>query len=523
MITAGNHASLSEILLSRQVDRVIDDQFDGGRKLRILVVEDERIVARDLQIRLAGMGYEVTEIVSSKAEALRSATQKRPAVVLMDIRLNGIAEGIEAARELKEDFNLPVIYLTGHSDGATLAEAAATQPFGYILKPFENRELLAAIETAVYKHRAETHLREANNRLHLAQQAGRVGVFDWNGETGEFHVTPELENLHQAAPGSLRGLDDLWSRGVNEPDQHAIQERFEEWANSERAESSWEHRIPLEHGASLWVQVRAKAYRDPQGRLRRIIGTEVDITSRKEMEEALLNKERELEHSNADLQAYAYTIAHDLQEPVRTLICGVELIERGLAEKMRDADERLLFYVKSSAERLRSMIAGLLEYSRVGQDDEPAAEADCNEVMLAVTQLLKALIEESGARVEAASLPVVAISGHSAVQLFQNLIGNALKFRRKDVEPRVTISAEPAGAWWRFVVADNGIGFDMAYCERIFAVFQRLQSREIEGTGIGLSVCRRIVERAGGAIHAESVPGAGSKFVFTLPAVKSQP
>jgi signal transduction histidine kinase len=520
--TASNHASLSGILAHRQVDRDVNDRFDHARKARILVVEDERIVARDLQIRLTGMAYEVTQIASSKAEALKSAAGKRPDVVLMDIRLNGVAEGIDAARLLKQDFNLPVIYLTGHSDSKTLSEAAATEPFGYILKPFENRELVAAIETAVYKHLAETRLREANNRLQLAQQAGRVGVFDWNGETGEFFVTAELEELHQAAPGSLRDLDDLWSRGADEAGQCAMRERFAEWIQSQRAELSWEHRISLHSGAAIWVQVRAKAYRDAQGRLRRIIGTEVDITGRKEMEQALLVKERELEHSNADLQAYAYTIAHDLQEPVRTLICGVELIERGLTAKMSGADERLLFYVRSSAERLRNMIAGLLEYSRMGQADEPAAKANCNEVMLEVIQMLKALTEETGARIEAGVLPVVAVSEQRVAQLFQNLIGNALKFRRKQVEPRVTVSAERVGAWWRFVVADNGVGFDMAYRERIFGVFQRLQSREVEGTGIGLSVCRRIVERAGGAIYAESVVGEGSKFVFTLPAVESR-
>jgi signal transduction histidine kinase len=521
VITTNNDVSLSAILGERDVDGDSNGRADNGNKLRILVVEDERIIARDLQIRLAGMGYEVTEIASSKSEALRSASRRRPGVVLMDIRLNGVPEGIDAARELKEDFNLPVIYLTGHSDSKTLAEATATEPFGYILKPFENRELVAAIETAVQKHRAESRLREANNRLQLAQQAGRVGVFDWNGETGEFHVTTELEDLHQAAPGSLRDLDDLWGRGRGEAEQRALRERFEEWIQSERAEASWEHRIPLNSGAAIWVQVRAKVYRNAHGRPRRIIGTEVDITGRKEMEEALLAKERELEGSNADLQAYAHTIAHDLQEPVRTLICGVELIERGLGGNLRGADQRLLFYVKNSAERLRNMIAGLLEYSRVGQQDEPAAQTNCHEVLLGVTQLLKTLIEETGARIEVGALPVVAVSDYRVAQLFQNLIGNALKFRRKDVEPRVTVSAERAGAWWRFAVADNGAGFDMAYRERIFGVFQRLQSREIEGTGIGLSVCKRIVERAGGTIYAESVVGEGSKFVFTLPAVES--
>jgi len=362
--TADKDVSLASLLDSKQLGGEKLASRDGVNKLRILVVEDERIVARDLQVRLANLGYEVNEITSSKADALRSASRNRPDLVLMDIRLNGVAEGIEAARELKDDFNLPVIYLTGHSDSATLNQARLTEPFGYILKPFENRELVAAIETAVYKHRAETRLRETNNRLQLAQRAGRVGVFDWNGETGEFYVTPELEEMHHVQTGTLRGLDDLWQRGVAEGEQRQMRQRFEDWFNSSRAEESWEYRIPLHTGPVMWVQVRAKVYRDAQGRPTRVIGTEVDITARKEMEEALLAKENELERSNADLQAYAYTIAHDLQEPVRTLVCGVELMERGLADKAESANQRLLFYVKSSAERLRSMIAGLLEYSR---------------------------------------------------------------------------------------------------------------------------------------------------------------
>jgi PAS domain S-box-containing protein len=404
--TADKDVSLASLLDSKQLGGEKLASRDGVNKLRILVVEDERIVARDLQVRLANLGYEVNEITSSKADALRSASRNRPDLVLMDIRLNGVAEGIEAARELKDDFNLPVIYLTGHSDSATLNQARLTEPFGYILKPFENRELVAAIETAVYKHRAETRLRETNNRLQLAQRAGRVGVFDWNGETGEFYVTPELEEMHHVQTGTLRGLDDLWQRGVAEGEQRQMRQRFEDWFNSSRAEESWEYRIPLHTGPVMWVQVRAKVYRDAQGRPTRVIGTEVDITARKEMEEALLAKENELERSNADLQAYAYTIAHDLQEPVRTLVCGVELMERGLADKAESANQRLLFYVKSSAERLRSMIAGLLEYSRLGQDDETIAEADCNRMVVAVSELLKALIDETGARIEAAALPV---------------------------------------------------------------------------------------------------------------------
>ena len=518
----------SELSLSQMLSKSVGakPRENGGapqdgnpsKKLRILIVEDERIVARDLQIRLTNLGYEVSEIASSKAQAIHSATQNRPDLALMDIRLNGVPEGIDAARELRADFNLPVIYLTGHSDTATLRQARMTEPFGYILKPFENRELAAAIETGVYKHKAETRLRDANNRLHLAQRAGRVGVFDWNADAGELHVTPELEEMRQVPAGSIRDMDDLWCGGSDPAQQHQMRERFEAWIQSDREEESWEHRIPVEMGPTRWVQVRAKAYRDQAGHPLRIIGTEVDITSRKEMEDALLAKEKELERSNADLQAYAYTIAHDLQEPVRTLVVGVELIERSMAEKLDSAQERLFFYVKNSADRLRNMIAGLLEYSRLAQDDETVALADCNSVLKVVMDSLKALIDETGALIRVENLPQLAISEGRVAQLFQNLIGNSLKFRRSGVPPQVTISAEPVGGLWEFVVADNGMGFNMLYAERIFGVFKRLHKREVEGTGIGLSVCKRIVERAGGCIRAESVLGEGSKFIFTLPA-----
>ena len=177
----------------------------------------------------------------------------------------------------------------------------------------------------------------------------------------------------------------------------------------------------------------------------------------------------------------------------------------------------MLFFVKNSAERLRAMIAGLLDYSRLAQDDETVSEADGNQVLQHVKESLGALIRETGAQIESEVLPKVAVSEARAAQLFQNLIGNALKFRRGGVIPKVKISVQRDGAFWRFVVADNGMGFDMAYADRIFGVFKRLHAREVEGTGIGLSVCKRIVERTGGVIRAESIPGEGTKFIFTLP------
>lgn len=511
--------SLARVLSKQAPQTTVGDaQPEIARKVKILIVEDERIVARDLQVRLTNLGYQLSGMAASKQEALLSAAQSRPDIVLMDIRLNGVPDGIDAARELRNEFNLPIIYLTGHSDTATLSRARTTEPFGYILKPFETRELVAAIETAIYKHQAETRLRETSTRLQLAQRAGRVGVFDWNAETGELYVTPELEEMRRAPAGSIRTIDDLWG-GADSAERQAMQIRFAAWIESDRAEESWEHRVPVNAGPVRWLQVRANVYRNDAGQPVRIIGTEVDITGRKEMEEALLAKERELERSNSDLQAYAYTIAHDLQEPVRTLVCGVELIERDLAAKLTSPQQKMLFFVKNSADRLRAMIAGLLDYSRLAQEEETVSEADCNQVIAVVKESLQALIAETGAEIEAGALPTVAVSEARMAQLLQNLIGNALKFRRPGVAPKVAVSVKRVDQRWVFAVADNGMGFDMQYAERIFGVFKRLHARGVDGTGIGLSVCRRIVERAGGSIHAESVPGEGATFIFSLPVI----
>jgi CheY-like chemotaxis protein len=173
------------------------------RPSRILVVEDERIVARYLSARLSKLDYDVTGFASSKGEALQLAESTRPDLVLMDIRLNGAPEGIDAAREIRDRFAIPVVYLTAHSDSATLEQTKETGPYGYLLKPFEERDLLVTIETAISRHRTEKQLRDGEARLRLAQKAGGLGVFDWNLETGEVLLTPELEELYEMSTKCL--------------------------------------------------------------------------------------------------------------------------------------------------------------------------------------------------------------------------------------------------------------------------------------------------------------------------------
>jgi PAS domain S-box-containing protein len=488
-----------------------------GPSLRVLAVEDERIVARHLGARLSKLGYEVTGLACSKGEALELVECTRPDLVLMDIQLNGIPEGIEAAVEIRERFAVPVVYLTAHSDFTTLERAKATEPFGYLLKPFEDRDLMVVIETAISRHRTEKRLHDSEERLRLAQRAGRVGVFDWDLATSEVLLTPELEEIYGIPVGSFEGTQRAWIEHFHPEDRAVFVQVLDAWMGSDKAEERWEHRIVSREGGIRWIESRATLYRNNAGRAIRILGTELDITDRKRMEEALREKERELQRSNVDLQAYAYTVSHDLQEPLRTITNYVQLLEQRCGPNRNESCQQFIPVVVQGTERMRDLLDGLLEFSRVGQDERPMMAVDCKVVLQDVLESLSVKIEETQAKISIDVLPTVQAWGGRLNQLFQNLIENALKYRKPDVLPEINIWAAVQGSDWVFAVKDNGIGFDMKYAENIFGVFKRLNPRRYEGTGIGLSVCKRIVERHRGRIWAESAPGIGTTFYFSIP------
>jgi signal transduction histidine kinase len=225
----------------------------------------------------------------------------------------------------------------------------------------------------------------------------------------------------------------------------------------------------------------------------------------------------ELARSNAYLEEFAYAASHDLQEPLRQVTQFSQLLLRRYQGRLdTDADDFIGFAV-DGARRMQALINGLLAYSRVSTRGRPPVETDSARAFEQAVANLQTAVQESGARVRAGRLPVVRADASQLVQLFQNLIGNALKFRG-DQPPRIVVRARRRGGVWRFAVTDNGIGIDPNYHERIFVLFQRLHTRaEFPGTGIGLALCKKIVERHGGRIWVESEPGRGSTFCFTLP------
>jgi light-regulated signal transduction histidine kinase (bacteriophytochrome) len=227
--------------------------------------------------------------------------------------------------------------------------------------------------------------------------------------------------------------------------------------------------------------------------------------------------EQELLRSNSQLEQFAYVVSHDLQEPLRAVKSYVELIQRRYEEKLNSVGREFVGYAIEGAQRMQSLIGGLLEFSRVGTRGQPFATTECNMVVESALANLRVAIEESGAVVNHDPLPKVNADELQLIRLFQNLIGNAIKFRGSQT-PQVQISAEKTEEMWRFAFRDNGIGIESQHAETIFLISRRLHSREeYPGDGIGLAVCKQIVERHGGKIWVEAAPDQGSVFYFTLP------
>jgi PAS domain S-box-containing protein len=270
---------------------------------------------------------------------------------------------------------------------------------------------------------------------------------------------------------------------------------------------------------TYWVQIAP--LRDELGQVIGGMALSRDITARRRAELSVEDRARDLERSNAELEQFAYVASHDLSEPLRMVSSYLQLLQRRYHGKLDSDADAFIDFAVDGATRMRRLIDDLLTYSRAGRGDQPLVPVDLGEVVEHVLESMRAQPDARDAHVAVADLPTVLGDPHQLGQLFQNLIGNAVKFVPPERTPEVSVSAERDGSVWRFTVADNGIGLDPAYTERIFRMFQRLHTRDdYPGTGIGLAIAKKVIERHDGEIWVEPGSAGGTCFHFTLPAGK---
>lgn len=372
---------------------------------------------------------------------------------------------------------------------------------------------------------AERQVRELN-----AELEDRVRLRTQELEVANQHLRESEDRLHSILDSSptlvfLRTTDGQL-QFVNKRLQQLIGNRDAEAGNADIPETLLrddkdviETRNPVETEEVVYEDAEPHTYLslrfplyDETNQIYAVCNISRDITERKKAEQTLRDY-------NAELEQFAFVAAHDLQEPLRTVKTYTQLLTRKFPGEAGSDTREFVDYITSGVDRMTMLISDLQAYSEVAYRRVPQFEPiDLNTVVQDTVKHLEASIREAGAEIELSPLPAVFGSGPQLGRLFQNLISNAIKYRRE--EPlRIQIGARRMGREWEITVKDNGIGLDMQYATQIFGVFRRLHGREIPGTGIGLAICRKIVERHGGRIWVESDPGLGSQFFFTLPRV----
>lgn len=371
-----------------------------------------------------------------------------------------------------------------------------------------SRETLAFTRDVTDEVRAQQELRETAHTLKvLADNATDVIVVAGEDDRVRY-ISESAREVLGYEPAHLLGdrLPEIFH-----PDDRAGLREIVDLLRSGADRQTGQLRVRRADGRWIWTEITTRAARDEDGRLE-LHGSIRDITDRKQVEE-------QLRASNAELAQFAYAASHDLQEPLRVIAMAAEMLERGYGERLDDDGRELTGTVLGSARRMSQLLDDLLRLARAGSEPLALEPVPLGEVLDAACANLQVAFGDAGGRVEVEEpLPVVYADRASLLVVLQNLIANAVKFRG-DEPPVVHVAARREADRWRIVVADNGIGISPDHAERIFGVFQRLhRPEEYPGTGVGLALCRRIVERLGGELTVRSEPGRGSEFSFTLPA-----
>jgi two-component system, sensor histidine kinase and response regulator len=375
---------------------------------RIMIVEDERIVAMDLAETLGELGYAIAGVTTRGEEAIELARQVSPQLILMDVRLAGEIDGIAAAETIRAERDVPVVYLTAHSDNETLRRATQSDPSAYLVKPFKSPELRCVIEIALHKHAMD-------ERLHEQMQ--------------------QIQRLNEG------------------------------------------------------------------------------------LEQRVLQRTAALAAANQELEAFSYSVAHDLRAPLRGIDSFSQLLIERHSQHLNAEGVAYLNRVRGAVGRMSQLIDALLSLAQVGQSQLLPIDLDFSHLVRSVATEIAAAHPDRKVTMQTA--PDLQAYGDARLLriVVANLLENAWKFTARRAHAMIEVGASRATAVPTYYVRDNGAGFDPTHAQKLFGAFQRLHTdKEFPGTGIGLAIVQRVIVRHGGTIWAESLPEQGATFYFTLPA-----
>ncbi|WP_202951140.1 CHASE4 domain-containing protein [Synechococcus sp. PCC 7336] len=371
-------------------------------------------------------------------------------------------------------------------------------------------------------------LQESEERYALSVRGANDGVWDWNLRSGELYLSPRGKSLLGYGDDEIGDRPEEWFQRVHPQDIERVKSAIAAHQEGQTDQFESEYRIRHKHGSYRWVLCRGVAVRAESGEPERMAGSLTDITDRKLVADLLARQASELKRSNQELEQFASVASHDLQEPLRKIQAFGDRLHRKFSSELGERGRDYLNRMQEASQRMQTLIQDLLACSQVTTNAQPFALVSLEDIVKAVLSNLEECIQQTDATVEVGPLPDIEAEPFQMRQLFQNLIGNALKFSQPGQPPEIAVKSEIVAVEsqgeeagrdiCRIWVEDNGIGFDEQYRERIFEMFQRLHGRShYPGTGIGLAVCRKIVERHSGTISARSQPNRGATFTLTLP------
>lgn len=372
-------------------------------------------------------------------------------------------------------------------------------------------------------------IKESNSRFEKVAEATNDAIWDWDIEGGKRFWGEGFKKLFGQETAREKIKVEHWINSIHPVDYPIVQSSLKK-ALDDKDVFKWkeEYRYKKKDGKYAFVVDRGIIIRNPEGKAIRMVGAMSDLTKQKEYEESLqllnenLKKQaRDLEVSNSELEQFAYIASHDLQEPLRMVSGFLTLLEKKYSNVL---DARAIQYIDFAVDgsiRMRQIILDLLEYSRIGKDDLKLQKINLEEVVGEVLLLQKKIITDSGAIIRTKNLPTITSYSLPYTQVFNNLINNAVKYSRNGIKPEIHVSGKEFENEWEISVSDNGIGIEKDYFDKIFTLFQRLHKKnEYSGTGMGLSIVKKIIEKQGGKIWVESKFGEGSTFKFTIPKIK---